>query len=120
MKKIKFLELSQSFNLLEINLNELIESKDEFDIEPNNDSSIEVSKSGRFDAILYWYDLYLTQQIVVNSLNSCPDWHSAAFVIKQPIFVTKDNRIHISCMFTNGFLRFKNLKTETLNLLTNV
>ena len=112
MKKLEFSELSDSFVLLEINLNNLFESKDDINFEPENHCSINVLKSGQIDAILYWYELHLTQHIVISSLDLGPEWHSTAFVVKEPIDIKPNQIISIHSLFTNGFLRLKEIKIQ--------
>ncbi len=92
---------------MEINFNESVLSNDQINIEPCNTCSVNLEKSGQLDAVLYWYELHLTEEVIVSSLKLGPNWHSAAFIVKEPIELNKGHKISISCIFTNGFLRLK-------------
>ncbi|XP_054166117.1 protein arginine N-methyltransferase 9-like [Oppia nitens] len=109
VSKLDFLKLSSSFELLNINFCDFFKSKCDINTEPSNECIVDVIKDGKFHAILYWYELYLTNNIVINTLDMSPNWYSAAFIVKEPMNLINNNKIHISCIFTNGFLRFKDM-----------
>jgi hypothetical protein len=107
LSKIEVKELSKSFELLSIDLEESVSRDSEINIEPSSECLVNVENSGQLHAVLYWYELHLTQQIIVSSSQLGPNWHLAAFIVKDATTLHVDDKISISCMFTNGFLRLK-------------
>jgi hypothetical protein len=99
--------LSNNFDLLTINLNEVVGSDEETNVEPSSECRVDVETSGELHAVLYWYELHLTHNYSISSLCLGPNWHTAAFIVKEPFNVNKNNKFNISCIFTNGFLRLK-------------
>ncbi len=99
--------MSNNFDLLTIDLNETVQSDEQINVEPSNESTVDVETNGELHAVLYWYELHLTQHSIVSSLSLGPNWHSAAFIVKEPFNVNQNNKLNISCIFTNGFLRLK-------------
>jgi hypothetical protein len=88
-------------------LNETVQSDEEINVEPSNECTVDVQTSGQLHAVLYWYELHLTQHSIISSLSLGPNWHLAAFIVKEPLNVYNNNKFNISCIFTNGFLRLK-------------
>ena len=108
-QKLEFSKLSNCFDLLELDLQRIFSSKDGINLEPRGKCTADIIRAGNLDAVLYWYEIHLSHQIVISSLELGPDWHSTAFVLKQAIPVKANDRISIDCLFTNGFVRIKNL-----------
>lgn len=93
-------------NLLEIDLTVPVSLANPVTTEPSKELKVTSIGSGNVHAIVYWYKLHFgTTEICSRNINN--NWNQAAFIIKKPFKIEKNESLMLNSTFAHGFVRMK-------------
>ena len=94
--------LSQPFELLTFDLNEFNVGEVPSYLDLSNNITVTAVETGTIHAILYWFDLDLTPEVKVSSLDTKSHWKQAAILQKIPITVSRGSTLRVKSMCRNN------------------
>lgn len=85
------------------------------DLEQTVERSIEVMTSGKVTALVYWFELRLSSDIVISTLDSRCHWKQAGIMIKDDITMVAGKHIVTKVTLQNSCLDVKIIQPNNVN-----
>ena len=105
LHKLTYKKLSDTFELLEFDFRETSDDRVASFLSQERSLEVTATDSGVVTAIIYWFDLTLTSDVRVCTLDPKLHWHQAAVVLRSPLVVSCGEQIEISAACKNSCIR---------------
>jgi type II protein arginine methyltransferase len=115
LSTLKHQNLSTPFNLFTFDLTQPFDDSGDLEItflHQDNTTNVMISETGTVAAVLYWFDLQLSQTVRYSTLDSSSHIHQAAFIQREPLEVNAGMELEMRSLCKNSCLRVTLLLNE--------
>ena len=104
MSGLEYTRLTAPFDLFSFDLQTFEMGQVPSDLEQEVTLDVDVVKEGRPDVLLFWYDIYLTPDVVVSSWDEQYNFHQAALYLEPLTSLYEDRIVRLGASFKHETL----------------
>ena len=107
LSTLEYKKLSQPFEIFKFNFNEVDAGKVPDYLNQSTQMTLSAIDSGQITAVIYWFELHLTPDVKLSTLDTKLHWCQAAVMQKERLDVTIGGHLSIRAVCKNSCIDIK-------------